>query len=105
MDGERGWVGAPAPRRGLRQRPDIPAPRCWSPPPDRRLTRPPLAAVPLGEPSAMDGERGRVGMDVATLELLGLHEAGWWALVERFEAALGLVALALGGFKIGRAHV
>ena len=48
----------------------------------------------------MDGERGRVGLDAAPLELLGLHEAGWWALVERFEAVLELVALALGGFSL-----
>ena len=34
------------------------------------------------------------------LELLGLHEAGWWALVERVEAALGLVGLALGGLSL-----
>ena len=40
------------------------------------------------------------GMDAATQELLGLHEAGWWALVERFQAALGLAALALGGFSL-----
>ena len=39
-------------------------------------------------------------MDAARLELLGLHEAGWWALVEHFEAALGLAALALGGFSL-----
>ena len=40
------------------------------------------------------------GMDAATQELLGLHEAGWWALVERFQAALGLAALALGGLSL-----
>ena len=39
-------------------------------------------------------------MNAATLELLGLHEAAWWALVERFEAALGLVALALGALSL-----
>ena len=39
-------------------------------------------------------------MDAATLELLGLHEAGWWAFVESVKAALGLMALALGGFSL-----
>ena len=39
-------------------------------------------------------------MDAATLELLGLREAGWWAFVESAKAALGLMALALGGFSL-----
>ena len=39
-------------------------------------------------------------MDAATLELIRLHEAGWWALVERLQAGLGLVALALGAFSL-----
>ena len=39
-------------------------------------------------------------MDATMLELLGLHGVAWLALVERFEAALGLVALAFGALSL-----